>query len=103
MEVALPKADSADQAIRLTDIPNIGPSIAADLRSIGIATPDDVRRMDPLVAYETLRGPMGQRHDPCVLDAFLAAHDFMAGGAARPWWHFTARRKALRNRSEPST
>ena len=89
------KAASAQQAVKLTDIPNIGPSIAADLRGIGIATPADVRRMNPRAAYEALRGPMGQRHDPCVLDVFIAAHDFMNGGAATPWWHFTARRKAM--------
>ncbi len=99
----MPKADNADQANRLTDIPNIGPSSAADLRSIDFAPPDDVRRKDPLVAYKTLRGPAGQRHDPCALNAFVAAHDFMNGGAARPWWRFTAKRKALRNRFEPST
>ena len=91
----MPKAAVAQKALKLTDIPNIGPSIAADLRGVGVATPADVQRMDPRAAYEALRGPMGQRHDPCVLDVFMAAHDFMNGGAAKPWWHFTARRKAL--------
>ncbi len=90
----MPKAVIAQQAVKLTDIPNIGPSIAADLRGIGIATPADVRRMDPRAAYEALRGPMGQRHDPCVLDVFMAAHDFMNGGVAKPWWAFTARRRS---------
>lgn len=89
------KAQNADVACVLTDIPNIGVSLAADLRSIGINTPQDVRRMDPLTAYEALRGPMGQRHDPCVLDTFMAAHKFMNGGPRQPWWDFTAERKAL--------
>ncbi|MDR2852098.1 MAG: helix-hairpin-helix domain-containing protein [Burkholderiaceae bacterium] len=89
------QARTAAQAARLEDIPNIGPSIAADLRGVGIATPDDVRRMDPRAVYDGLRTPEGQRHDPCVLDVFLAAHDFMRGGAAQPWWNFTARRKRL--------
>lgn len=91
----MPKALCADQAMCLTDIPNIGRSIAADLRQMGIHTPQDVRGMDPVVIYEALRTPMGQRHDPCVLDVFLAAHDFMNGGAVRPWWAFTAQRKAM--------
>ena len=90
----MPKALSAEHAQVLTDIPNIGVSIAADLRALGICTPQDVRQMDPLATYERLRTPMGQRHDPCVLDTFLAAHDFMNGGAAQPWWKFTAQRKA---------
>ena len=91
----MPKAANAQLARQLTDIPNLGPSIASDLRLLGIRSPADVRAMDPLAAYEALRTPMGHRHDPCVLDTFLAAHDFMHGGQARPWWHFTARRKAL--------
>ncbi len=91
----MPKATCAEQARVLTDIPNIGKSLAADLRGLGLTTPQQVREMDPLEIYEQLRGPMGQRHDPCVLDAFLAAHDFMNGGRKQPWWNFTARRKAL--------
>ena len=91
----MPKAAFANDARVLTDIPNIGVSIAADLRGIGIATPQAVAHMDPRGAYEQLTGPMGARHDPCVLDVFLAAHDFMNGGPGQPWWHFTAQRKAL--------
>ncbi|SDO16808.1 DNA transformation protein [Rhodoferax sp. OV413] len=93
----MPKADTAAQARVLTDIPNIGISIAKDLRGLGIQTPADVAKMDPLQVYEALRGPMGQRHDPCVLDTFLAAHAFMQGGPRQPWWDFTAQRKALLN------
>lgn len=91
----MPKALNAEQVRVLTDIPNIGKSMAEDLRGLGIRTPELVRTMDPLAAYEQLRDPMGKRHDPCVLDTFLAAHDFMNGGPARPWWDFTARRKTL--------
>ena len=91
----MPKAIQASQARVLTDIPNIGTSIAQDLFGLGIATPADVAAMDPLTVYEALRGPMGSRHDPCVLDTFLAAHAFMRGGPRQPWWAFTAERKAL--------
>nr|WP_315240286.1 helix-hairpin-helix domain-containing protein [uncultured Albidiferax sp.] len=93
----MPKANQASQAKVLTDIPNIGMSIAKDLRGVGIATPADVAAMDPLAVFEALRGPMGQRHDPCVLDTFMAAHAFMNGGPRQPWWAFTAERKALLN------
>jgi hypothetical protein len=89
------KASNSNAARVLTDIPNIGVSLAADLASLGILTPADVKSMDPLVAYEALRGTMGQRHDPCVLDTFMAAHKFMNGGPRQPWWDFTAERKAL--------
>ena len=93
----MPKATQASQAKVLTDIPNIGTSIAQDLRGMGITTPADVAAMDPLTVFEALRGPMGQRHDPCVLDTFMAAHAFMRGGPRQPWWAFTAERKALLN------
>lgn len=89
------KAACASDARVLTDIPNIGKSIAQDLRGLGVHTPADVAAMDPMATYEALRTPMGHRHDPCVLDTFLAAKDFMNGGPAQPWWHFTAQRKAL--------
>ncbi len=91
----MPKALYAAQARTLTDIPNIGKSLAADLHGLGLTTPQQVRDMDPLAVYEQLRDPMGKRHDPCVLDTFMAAHDFMNGGPSQPWWNFTARRKAL--------
>lgn len=89
------KASHADFACKLTDIPNIGVLLAADLQSIGIRTPEAVRRMDALTAYESLRSPMGQRHDPSVLDVFMAASKFMNGGPRQPWWDFTAERKML--------
>ena len=91
----MPKASQASQALVLTDIPNIGKSIAQDLRGLGVNTPADVAAIDPTATYEALRTPMGARHDPCVLDTFLAAKDFMNGGPALPWWHFTPQRKAM--------
>ena len=89
------KAQNASAVRVLIDIPNIGVSLAADLQSVGICSPEDVRCMDALAAYEALRGPMGKRHDPCVLDTFMAAKKFMKGGPRQPWWDFTAERKAL--------
>ena len=89
------KASDAAGARVLTDILNIGVSLAADLRSVGVRTPADVKRMNALTAYEALRGPMGRRHDPCVLDVFMAAKKFMNGGPRQPWWEFTVERKAM--------
>ncbi len=96
----MPKASCAQYALRLTDIPNVGSAAAADLCCIGIATPADVRAMQPQAAYEKLCRVTGQRHDPCVLDVFMAAYHFMNGGTAQPWWAFTAQRKALQAASK---
>ena len=45
----------------------------------------------------------GVRHDPCLLDVFIAAVRFMDGGPKKPWWKFTAgRQRALAARSNGS-
>ena len=35
----------------------------------------------------------GVRHDPCVIDTFIAAVRFAEGGPPVPWWRYTAERK----------
>ena len=35
----------------------------------------------------------GDRHDPCVIDVFIAAVRFMAGEPSKPWWKYTPERK----------
>lgn len=79
--------------MRLEALPNIGPAMAADLRLLGIEYPKDLTGQDPFALYERLCAETGKRIDPCVLDVFISVVDFMAGGEARPWWAFTARRK----------
>ena len=90
-----PKASTPEACERLEQLPNIGPSLAADLRLIGIGTPAELRGKDPFVLYQKLCAATGQRQDPCVLDTFMAATDFMRGAPAAPWWTYTAQRKAL--------
>ena len=93
--IKAPKAASADECDALERLPNIGPSLAADLRRIGIQHPRDLRGKDAFALYQTLCAATDQRQDPCVLDTFMAATDFMRGAPAAPWWHYTAQRKAL--------
>ena len=93
--IKAPKAASAADCALLEQLPNIGPSLAADLRLIGIEHPADLRGKDAFVLYQKLCAATGQRQDPCVLDTFMAATDFMRGAPAAPWWHYTAQRKAL--------
>ena len=86
------KTTSRDVA-RLEDIPNVGPAIAADLRQLGITTPSDLLGRDPYEMYDDLCRITGQRHDPCLLDTFIAAVRFVAGEPKQPWWKYTAERK----------
>ncbi len=82
-----------DDIARLEDIPNVGPAVAADLRRLGITSPGQLSGRDPYALYDELCRLTGQRHDPCLLDTFIAAVRYMEGGPKRPWWEFTAERK----------
>jgi hypothetical protein len=88
------KAASAAACERLEELPNIGPSLAADLRRIGIRHPRELAAREGFELYQALCRATGRRHDPCVLDTFLAVTDFMRGAPARPWWAYTHERKA---------
>ncbi|AMD91782.1 helix-hairpin-helix domain-containing protein [Desulfomicrobium orale] len=78
---------------KLTDLPNVGPATAADLRMLGITEPGQLKGRSPYDLYEELCGKTGVRHDPCVLDVFISITRFMDGGEPRPWWHYTDERK----------
>jgi hypothetical protein len=82
-----------DELDHLEDIPNIGPAVAADLRQLGITKPFELFGRDPYVMYDDLCRITGQRHDPCLLDTFIAAVRFMEGAPKTPWWKYTAERK----------
>ena len=93
--VKAPKAKSPDDCHALEQLPNIGPALAADLRLIGIRHPRELKGRDAFVLYQALCAKTGKRQDPCVLDTFMAATEFMRGAAPAPWWAYTAQRKAL--------
>jgi hypothetical protein len=78
---------------KLTDLPNIGKAMAADLLLLGINHPRELRGKDAYQLYDELCRITGKKHDPCVIDVFLSVVDFMAGGDAQPWWKYTAERK----------
>lgn len=84
-----------EQYTRLEQIPNIGPSLAEDLRLIGVSHPRDLIRQNPYSMYEELCRKTRQRHDPCVIDAFISAVRFMQGEPKRPWWAYTSERKRV--------
>ena len=83
---------------RLEDLPNIGKSIADDLRALGINTPAQLRGKSPMMLYKKLERVTGHRHDPCILYTLLAAEDFLKSGKPTPWWKFTETGKKLLGR-----
>lgn len=87
----------------LEQLPNVGPAVAARLRRVGIRSPQDLCGRDPYQMYDELCRITAARHDPCLLDTFIAAVRFMNGSPAKPWWAYTAERKRhLAAHREPS-
>lgn len=77
----------------LEDLPNVGAAIAADFVRLGIRTPRELVGRDPYALYDELNRITGKRHDPCLLDTFIAVVRFIEGAPTRPWWKYTAERK----------
>lgn len=85
----------------LIDLPNIGRAMTKDLLLLGINEPAQLKGRDPYALYGELCIATGQRQDPCVLDTFISITRFMGGDEARPWWAYTAERKAtMQQRSD---
>jgi Pathogenicity locus len=80
--------------VRLQEIPNVGPRMAADLIKLGVTSLEDVAGRDPDEMYHELCAIEAKRHDPCVRDIFAAVVSHAEGRPARPWWEFTPERKA---------
>ena len=92
-----------EDVVLLTHLPNVGKSLAGDLRLIGIDCPAKLRGRDPYEMYETLCEVTGLRHDPCVIDVFISVTRFINGEPAVAWWQFTDERKKtlMRRRDIP--
>lgn len=85
--------------LKLEDLPNVGPAVASKLLLIGIETPSDLAERDPFQMYEELTERTASGYDFCLLDVFIAVTRYAAGEPARPWWSYTAERKARLGRT----
>jgi hypothetical protein len=54
-------------------LPGVGPSIAADLRQLGVKSLADLARRDPEKLYTRLCDLTREKQDPCVLYVFRCA------------------------------
>ena len=93
----------------LQRIPGVGPSIARDLRGLGIRRVADLRGRDPEALYRESNARRGVRQDPCLLYVFRCAVYFASTARPDParlkWWRWKdgaaaapRRRKAAANR-----
>ena len=79
---------------RLQDLANVGPAVERMLGRLGVTAPAQLAGQDPYELFERLCAVDGRRHDPCLLDTFVAAVDYANGGPARPWWEYSRERLA---------
>ena len=79
-------------------LPGVGPSVAADLRSLGVRSIRDLARRNPERLYRQLCDLTGERQDPCVLYVFRCAVYASRTRAPDPellkWWAWKDRRLA---------
>ncbi len=78
---------------KFQDIPNVGQATEQDFILLGLQQPIDLVNKDPYSMYEDLCKITRQRHDPCVIDVFISAVEYMNGGPPKKWWEFTKDRK----------
>lgn len=80
----------------LQAIPGIGPSLAADLRRLGIEQPSQLKGKNPEALYDRLCVLTRSQQDRCVLYAFRCAVYYAS--ERRPqarwlkWWNWTDER-----------
>jgi hypothetical protein len=76
----------------------VGPSIAADLRLLGVMSVAQLARRNPERLYHDLCALSGVRQDPCVLDVFRAAvaqaRNPRLPRAQCQWWYWSRKRQS---------
>lgn len=87
------KSRYAKDVKKFKDIPNVGARIESDFRKMGITDPQKLKSKDGFKLYKKICDITKSRHDPCVLDTYLAVVDFMNGAPPTPWWFYTKERK----------
>lgn len=73
-------------------IPGVGPSIAVDLRELGIRQVADLKGRDPERMYQALIARRGMHQDRCLLYVFRCAVYFASTKRPQPeklkWWNW---------------
>lgn len=82
----------ADARDELQIIPGVGPSVAGDLRSLGIRKVSDLKGADPQKLYDRLCKITNAKQDRCVLYTFRCAVYYASRPVHEPeklkWWNW---------------
>jgi hypothetical protein len=80
------------QADELQAISGVGPSLARDLRLLGIERVEDLAGRDPEQLYRELEDRVGHHVDRCVLYVFRSSVYFAGAASPEPgltlWWNW---------------
>jgi Pathogenicity locus len=76
----------------LEEIPGVGPSLAADLESLGIKRVAQLRGKDPQKLFDQLCVKTNSKQDPCVLYVFRCAVYYASNSKhdaeKLKWWNW---------------
>ena len=86
---------ASHKASDLTELMNVGRSVARYFERVGITCTAQLVGRDPIDLYEQMSAAYGERLDPCLLDTVMSAVDQAEGRPARPWWDYTPERRKL--------
>ena len=82
----------------LRDLAGIGPSIAENLRLLGVQSVEHLATFEGRELYDKLCVLTRTRQDPCVLDTFVCAvaqaRNPRLPADQRNWWYWSRKRKA---------
>ncbi len=82
----------------LRDLAGVGPSIAKDLRILGVQNVTHLATFEGRELYDKLCVLTRERQDPCVLDTFVCAvaqaRNPRLPAEKRDWWYWSRKRKA---------
>jgi hypothetical protein len=92
-------SEDRGEFMELQQIPGVGPSIAQDLRDLGVRHVADLNGADPEALYEQLCTLRGEHIDRCVLYVFRCAVYFASHEAHDPerlkWWSWKDRKDSV--------
>ncbi len=92
------RTSAAEQIRELREIPGVGPSIAQDLRELGIRAVSDLRGKNPELLYRRRCEQQGAVIDRCLLYVFRCAVYYASSRRHDPellkWWNWKDHRTA---------
>ena len=93
------RAKEIGALIEFQSIPSLGINFATELIGQGYYSLKQLEDKDPVELFNAFEKHCGAWADPCVEDSYrLLTHYIKHKDESKRWWHFTAERKAYREK-----